>query len=478
MKDKRMISGQLVNTLLVMLGNLAALLNGVITGFVVPKILPVEGYGYSKVFTLYGTYLGMCHLGIIDGIVLVYGGNDYSTLPRQDMRWYWKWYLLVNGSGAALISLLALIAADRNMRFLAAALAVELLAVNTVTYFQQISQITQRFREYTHRKVVYSTVGVLSTLGLGLLYKWGNPISYQSYLLVHLAMNMAFAVWYLISYREIVWGSSDKLFYRTDRFVQIIRCGFPVLIANMCSTLLLTLDRQFVNLLFDTKTYAVYAFAYNLLSLVSIATSAMSTVMYPFLKRTSERESQELFPQMTYVCLALMLAACAVYFPLEGFVVWFLPHYRQSLLFLRILFPGLALTSSVTVVFQNYEKAEGHYRRYFVKSVTALAVSAMLNCVAYAFFRSPTAISAASVLAALFWYCDVGRALAKTHTLKLRLTIFYSAAVSALFYLTTEMENKVLGCTFYLAGLIAVSIFFYKRIFSKTVMENKNDAID
>lgn len=78
--------------------------------------------------------------------------------------------------------------------------------------------------------------------------------------------------------------------------VHLIQIGFPLLFANLCSTLILTLDRQFVNVLFDNATYAVYAFAYNMLSLVTVATSAISTVLYPTLKRVDLESIKTITP--------------------------------------------------------------------------------------------------------------------------------------------------------------------------------------
>ena len=55
------------------------------------------------------------------------------------------------------------------------------------------------------------------------------------------------------------------------------------------SSFILTIDRQFVSVLFDIETYASYAFAYNLLSLITTVISAISTVLYPTIKTYDEK---------------------------------------------------------------------------------------------------------------------------------------------------------------------------------------------
>lgn len=57
----------------VILSNLTTIVSGVLVGFLLPKIMSVESYGWYKTFTLYSSYLGFFGLGIIDGIVLKYG---------------------------------------------------------------------------------------------------------------------------------------------------------------------------------------------------------------------------------------------------------------------------------------------------------------------------------------------------------------------------------------------------------------------
>ena len=70
------------NIVSVALSNIITLLAGVGVGLLLPKLLEVEDYGWYKTFTLYVTYLGFAHLGLLDGIVLEYGGLDFDQLDH------------------------------------------------------------------------------------------------------------------------------------------------------------------------------------------------------------------------------------------------------------------------------------------------------------------------------------------------------------------------------------------------------------
>ena len=120
--------------------NIATILAGLIIAFVLPKIITVEGFGYYKTFTLYVTYLGLFSLGIVDGIVLDYGGYNYDELDRPLFRCYYKWYVLITVFFSLIIVLLAFLFDDWNLRFIIISLALNLIAVNISGFFQNISQ--------------------------------------------------------------------------------------------------------------------------------------------------------------------------------------------------------------------------------------------------------------------------------------------------------------------------------------------------
>ena len=72
--------------IVVFLANIINMALGVITSFILPKYLSIESYGYYKVFTLYVSYLGVIHLGFIDGIYLKYGGWELSKVNLKELH--------------------------------------------------------------------------------------------------------------------------------------------------------------------------------------------------------------------------------------------------------------------------------------------------------------------------------------------------------------------------------------------------------
>lgn len=465
----------LINTLRVTFGNCMSILSGVIVGFLIPKILPMSDYGFYKTFTLYTAYLGFFHLGITDGIVLRYGGKNYDELDRPRFRSYFRWYLIINCLFGALAVLAGAFVPDNKIRFILIMLGLDLICVNITTYYQQLSQITERFGEFSLRQTLYSAVNIAVVVVLFIMYRCGTEIKYEIYVASVVAINAAVALWYIFTYRSISIGKPLPLGDTSKDIKDLIRIGFPLLFANLCSSIIFTLDRQFVNVLFDTETYAVYAFAYNMLSLITVATSAVATVIYPYLKRVTAEEIKEYFGYLTGGVMAFVYGASALYFPLCLFVQWFLPNYVPSLPIFRIIFPGLAISCTVTVVFHNYYKVLGKNTEYFKKTLAVLAVSAAANAAAYLIFRSTYAISIASVVTMVFWYLFAERLFVREYRYDGKKNFAYLISMLLLFYAVTAIKSIPVGLVLYVLVYALVTVaFFFKDI--KNIIKKRGNA--
>lgn len=462
--------GTIKSIIEVTISNIVTILAGVVVGMLLPKIISVADYGWYKTFTLYTTYVGFFSLGLIDGIVLKHGGDDYNQLDRPLFRSYFRWYLLIHLLFSAILFITAIIIHDSNYSFICIMLALYLVAANFSGYFQQISQITQRFKEYSARKIIYSGLRVLNVAILFILPFLSIEPNYKIFLIVYMIGEYGLTLWYTWTYRSIIKGESLSLASTKENIILLSRIGFPLLFANLCSTLILSLDRQFVSILFDTETYAKYSFAYNMLSLVTVAMSAISTVLYPTLKRTTKETLKETYSSLVAIISFLVFAAIAAYFPLCIFVKWFLPKYTESLPIFRIVFPGLALSSSITVIMHNYYKTLGINIIYFRKSIVILIISGLANAIAYLLFKSTFAISIASIITMLFWYLYIEQYFVKEFKYDRRKNLLYLIIMMLTFYIITSVPNTYIGFALYTIAYCFITWITYKKVITKDLL--------
>lgn len=457
------------NIISVTLSNCSTILSGIVVGFLIPKILSVYGYGMYKTFTLYTTYIGFFSLGIIDGIVLDYGGYNYDQLNQERFRSFFKWYLAVHLVGFFFLVATSIFVENPEIKFIIIFLGLDMIAINITGYYQQISQFTQRFREYSVRKILQSLSNILIVLCLFAIYRCGNAVGYHVYIIAIVLVNCILTLWYVFTYRQITFGKSLAMRETKAELLHLIKIGFPLLFANLCATLILTLDRQFVNIFFDTATYAVYAFAYNMLSLVTVATSAIALVLYPTLKRTTQETMAKKYPQLVAIMLLSVFAANALYFPLSWFVQWFLPKYESSLHIFRIIFPGLSISSAITVVMHNYYKVLGENFRYFVKSIVVLIISAIANWIAYVVFHTTESISIASIITMIIWYLVIEQYFVGNLKYNRWKNFIYLLIMMAAFYIVTSIAVWWVGLIIYVILFMIITMLFFHDLLTMAV---------
>lgn len=64
----------------VLIANLVNVAFSLATNFLLPKYLSIESYAGIKEFQLYVSYVGLFHLGFVDGIYLKYGGKTLEKM--------------------------------------------------------------------------------------------------------------------------------------------------------------------------------------------------------------------------------------------------------------------------------------------------------------------------------------------------------------------------------------------------------------
>ncbi|MEE3699400.1 oligosaccharide flippase family protein, partial [Streptococcus uberis] len=422
----------------VVFSNISTILSGVFIGVIMPKLLSVEGFGFYKTFTLYVTYIGVFSLGIIDGIVLKYGGQNFEDIDQKRFRSFFKWYLFVNLVASIFVFLISLVfISDFENKFIFVAFSINIVFVNISGYFQQISQITQRFKEYSLRRIIQSILYIILVSIFVIVFHIQHEVDYRNFIISIILINIILSIWYIHTYKLIIFGEAFSLSETKSEIKELIIIGLPLLISNICSVLIITLDSQIVNILFSTRDYAFYAFAYNILSLVNIATAAISTVLYPILKRNPLDRIMDVYPKIMSVLQIFLVGALTLYFPLSLFIEWFLPKYIDALPIFRVIFPSICFSTPIVVIMHNYYKTLNKSAVYFKKSIVVIFVSLLNISIAYLLYKSIISISIASIITLIFWYLYAEHELVKLFSINRRRNILYILFSLISFYTIT-----------------------------------------
>lgn len=250
-----------------------------------------------------------------------------------------------------------------------------------------------RFKEWSLRRIIVAVLKSFLVLILFALDKTGHldTVSYKLFISAIVIIDCILFIWYLYTYREISFGKASALLHKWKDAIKYFRCGIALTIAYEISSLIFSLDRQFVAVFFDIETYGVYSFAYRIISMVTTIVGAASTVLFPTLKRKSKEQVLMSFDNNMAVTSLVVFAFLIGYYPLCKFIKCFLPEYSGSLVYFRILFPGIALTNCISSVIFNYFKVLDKNFEYFGICTCVLFFSVASNYCIYLIMRTPEA---------------------------------------------------------------------------------------
>lgn len=461
-----------VDILRVLFSRVLSLLSGVVVGFVLPKVLGVTDYGFLRIYTLYTVYTALMHFGFIDGILLKFAGFDYKNLDKTEMRTYSRFFISFQLILSFAFIIVAVLFFETDYRFIIIMLGLNLSFNNIMTYYQFISQATQRFKEYSNRSIIVAVAKTALVLIMLLLYRYrGTELSYQPYIIWLNIIDFALLIWYVFTYRDITFGKRKRLKECNQNIKSLFKKGIILTIAYQAAQLALALDRQFVSVLFTTKMYGLYSFAYSLVSMISQLISSISTVMFPTLKKVSKGNVLTYYKPSVSIVSMISGGALLGYFPLQLFIQWYLPEYTGSLDFLKIILPTLVFTSCISVVLFTFYKVLDKNMVYLKCAVITLVVGFILNYVAYMFFKTPQAISWASLVTIIIWYIIAGIYFVKCGQVFHIKSIVYISLLSLAFYMIVNFITNMFICSLlYIVSFVLITLLIYKKSVFKEIL--------
>lgn len=460
-----------INNIMKVIGsNIMLIIAGVASSFLLPKMLSVGGYGMYKIFTLYTTYIVLLQFGFAEGIYVGYAGKDYNVLSRTQFSTYTKVILFMEVIVSLIVATVCVIFLKSDYLIIGILLASNILAVNLTNYFQYISQATQRFTELSIRNVLRAFLTIAVIISMWILHqKFDYEISYDSYTITIVLINYVLLGWYIFTYREIIFNESEKIKNNYEQIKTFFRVGLPLAFSNIIASLILIIDRQLVAIFFSSEVYAIYAFAYSILAIVSTVIASIAVVLFPLFKQKSKEYLLKIYPECISLITILVFASLSTYYPLCFIIKTLLPNYIDSLIIFRVIFPGLAISAPITVVMHNFYKTFGINYLYFKICLMVLVISTLINSCAYFVFGTIVSISISSVISMLIWYLSVEKILELKYHIRASINVLYIIIMMACFYILSSMENLILGTCLYFVTLILITGIFYHNVIYRII---------
>lgn len=432
--------------------------------FVIPRCISVEQYGYYQLYLFYTNYVGVSFFGWCDGIYLRAGGQYYDRLDKSlycTQFWLLFLYELLFYIVICVIALQTVDEADRGFVIVCVCLVAMGMCLRWFITF--VLQATARLKEYAVVVITEKVLFLLTAIPVALLgYHRFDLIVVLD--VVAKYMSLFVGVWYC---RDLVFAKITLSMKVVSEIWANIRAGLKLMMATLCSMLIIGVVRFGVETYWDIATFSKVSLTLNISNLFLVAINATSVVVYPMLRRSSEKHLPRMYGLMRILLMGLILGALVLYYPIQRLLSVWLPQYMVSLRYAAILLPICVYESKMSMLINTYYKALRLENLLMKCNMAALALSAALTLVATVVFHDVT-FAILSILITLVFRGIISELLLSKHIdIKVKKDIVIELAMTVAFIVCNWFFGFA-GMVMY-AGCYALYLIIKKSDIMETV---------
>jgi O-antigen/teichoic acid export membrane protein len=469
----------IVDILKVTLSNVCSLVSGILIGFLIPKILGYEDYGFYKTFVLYSSYLGLLHFGISDGVYFIFAGKRKEELDKRKIHsvllfiFFLELFFSTVGVG---ISSFFINISKYGVAFLF--VSIYCVFLNMENIYSGLCQATRDFGFISWVGIIKSCTNIAYVITFYCLVKSFNisNINFTTFCILPILVSVISDVLYTIRLRNFIFTNGENFDALLKDLKNYMIAGIPLLLANLTTQLIMTCDKQIIAIFYpveQSNIFSIFSFAYSMLSLITVATNAIGTVLYPYMRDKNTNILISNFSEMYSIIVTFTAFACLSFFFLDWFVGAFLSKYNDAIPIFRILLPGLVINTPVTVLMHSYYKTLNKEKVYFIQNILALLLAIISDIFGYYFItlkyspNNPIAIVIASVVVIALWYVMSESYLVKHYKIKHWKNDIYLLIIVIGFYLIAFLSSKWIGFSIYLLFVVVITILVYFKEISQ-----------
>lgn len=360
--------------------NLISLIISVVVTFFLPKRLGVQEYAYYQLYLFYLPYIGFLHLGWSDGVYLRYGGEEYEHLDKERFKGQFNAYVffhLVITLAFLFVSTFIPIS-DPNRRLINLSVILNIMIVNARVFLQSILLMTNRMKEYSHI-ILLDRVSYGFLVAFLLLFGVDNFIWY---VLLDIIIKVISFILSMKACKEITYSSKVRAKYEFSEIYKNIASGINALLAYIAGLFIIGVVRYGIQKQWDIETFGKVSLTLSISGFLMIFVSAISSAIFPLLKRTNENQYNETYSMLKSLLMPFIFVAMLSYFPLALILNLWLPDYRESLKYMAITFPIIVFEGKVNLLANTYLKALRRERDIFKINVVSAFVSIIFTFMA------------------------------------------------------------------------------------------------
>lgn len=351
----------------------------VIQTLIVPKLLGVEQFGYWQLYIFYVSYVGFFHLGLSSGVYLITGGQSREEMDKAAIKSQMLFGVMYQTVMAVVIVLLSsFLQTGAERVFVVVMTAIYLVLQNLAMFMMNELQCMNETKKSSFSTIIERLAFLVPLLVLLVL----RVDSFYPYVFAYTAstvVQLAYCGWHMRDF----WGAEWLGMRRAARLGWAsIKIGFPMMLANVMSMLILGIGRFFIDARWGIETFGRLSLALSLVSFFLAFVSQASMVLFPSLRQASKDETRGFYGAARDAMGLLFPGVYVLYFPMVWVLTMWLPDYASTFVYLIFLLPICVFDSKYDITGVTYYNVLRRERTMLLVNIVAACASLLITLVA------------------------------------------------------------------------------------------------
>jgi O-antigen/teichoic acid export membrane protein len=381
---KKQLQKSIKNIVYVLLSQIVTLSISVITSLLLPKLLGVSAFGYWNIYLFYSSYIGIFHIGLVDGVYLRYGKYNYDELPKKNLRTtvvtLFIFQVMIT---AVILILLVLIEKDMNKLFSYSFAALNIL-IGVTGFFLIITQITNKFKLYS----IIVIIGKILLLFFILFLYYADLLNSNSLIISDFIIKIIVLGICVYSCKDLVFGEYSTLIDGLKESRDNIFAGFPLMLANILGMSVIGTGRFIIDRFKSITDFSLYSFAISITMMMVSFISAVSLVIYPILSRLTMENLSKYYMKINSLIMSISFLFLLLYFPFVYIIEHYLENYKSVLEYLNILFPIIIFQAKLQFLTNNFFKILRKEKMLLVTNFSSFVMFILIGSIAFVMFKN------------------------------------------------------------------------------------------
>lgn len=160
-----------------------------------------------------------------------------------------------------------------------------------------------------------------------------------------------------------------------------LSAGSQLMLANIASVLIIGIIRYGISNGWDISTFGKVSLTLSVSNFVLTFISAISIAVFPVIKQLNKQNMIKLYSGLRFLMTYGLLGFMIFYFPVYIGLFYWLPQYRDALIFMILLFPICVYESKVQILSNTYFKSLRKERVMLLINASMVIISILLTII-------------------------------------------------------------------------------------------------